>query len=99
MFHPSSAMFHGVVCWGGGIKMADTNQLNKPTRRPSSVLELEAVVETSLRRMLRKPLSIPNNPSLPLVSLWYLTGAHPASDRGAAGLLQEVFPTRGYRTD
>ncbi|KAK7901917.1 hypothetical protein WMY93_018686 [Mugilogobius chulae] len=61
MFYNSvvaSAIFYGVVCWGSGVKVADTNRLNKLVKKAGSVLgvELEPVGEVAERRILKKLL-------------------------------------------
>ncbi|KAK7904749.1 hypothetical protein WMY93_017356 [Mugilogobius chulae] len=71
MFYNSvvaSAIFYGVVCWGSGVKVADTNRLNKLVKKAGSVLgvELEPVGEVAERRILKKLLSIRNNTAHPL---------------------------------
>uniref|UniRef100_A0A1A8PFW7 Reverse transcriptase domain-containing protein n=1 Tax=Nothobranchius pienaari TaxID=704102 RepID=A0A1A8PFW7_9TELE len=71
MFYHSvleSVVFFAVVCWGSGVKIADANRLNKLIRRAGSVLgvRLENLEEVSERRMLKKLLSIMDNPSHPM---------------------------------
>ena len=71
MFYQSvvaSAIFFAVTCWGSGMKVADTNRLNKLIRRAGDVVgeELDTLTIGSARRMLSRLQSILDNVSHPL---------------------------------
>jgi len=63
----ASALFYGVVCWGGSIRKKDTNRLDRLDRlirRVGSVLgmDLESVVAVVERRILDKLLDEVSHP-------------------------------------
>lgn len=57
--------FYAAVCWGSKVKAADAIQMSKLIRKAGSVLgvELEPLVEVTVRRMLKKFLIILDDPS------------------------------------
>ena len=61
----ASALFYAAGCWGSIIVAGNTNKLNKPIRKTSSVIgcKMDTMVE---RRMLNQLLSILDNPDQPL---------------------------------
>ncbi|CAI5677697.1 unnamed protein product [Oreochromis niloticus] len=64
----ASAIFYGVVCWGGSISAGDRKRLNRLIRRASSVLgcPLDPVEVVSDRRMVAKLSSLLDNISHPM---------------------------------
>ena len=71
MFYESvvaSAILFAVVCWGSGLRAADTNKLNKLIRRASDIvgMELDTLTAVSNRRMLSKLRGITENGFHPL---------------------------------
>lgn len=67
----ASALFYGVVCWGGNIRQRDTQRLDKLIRKASSVIgaDQDSVVSVMERRTLEKLLSVMDNSSHPLHEL------------------------------
>ncbi|CAI5670812.1 unnamed protein product [Oreochromis niloticus] len=64
----ASAIFYGVVCWGGSISAGDRKRLNRLIQRASSVLgcPLDPVEVVSDRRMAAKLSSLLDNISHPM---------------------------------
>ncbi|KAL3993517.1 platelet-activating factor acetylhydrolase IB subunit alpha [Sarotherodon galilaeus] len=64
----ASAIFYGVVCWGGSISAGDRKRLNRMIRRASSVLgcPLDPVEVVSDRRIVAKLSSLLDNISHPM---------------------------------
>ncbi|XP_076744780.1 uncharacterized protein LOC143420432 isoform X3 [Maylandia zebra] len=64
----ASAIFYGVVCWGGSISAGDRKRLNRLIRRASSVLgcPLDPVEVVSDRRTAAKLSSLMDNISHPM---------------------------------
>ncbi|CAI5660128.1 unnamed protein product [Oreochromis niloticus] len=64
----ASAIFYGVVCWGGSISAGDRKRLNRLIRRASSVLgcPLDPVEVVSDRRMVAKLSSLLDSISHPM---------------------------------
>ena len=64
----SAIFFFAVTCWGSGMKVADTNRLNKLIRRAGDVVgeELDTLMTVAERRMLSRLQSILDNVSPPL---------------------------------
>ena len=71
MFYESvvaSAIFFAVTCWGSGMRIADTNRLERLIRRAGDVVgeELDTLTTVAERRMLSRFQSILDNVSHPL---------------------------------
>ena len=71
MFYESvvaSAIFFAVTCWGSGMRIADTNRLERLIRRAGDVVgeELDTLTTVAERRMLSRLQSILDNVSHPL---------------------------------
>ena len=64
----ASAIFFAVTCWGSGMKVAETNRLQKLIRRAGDVVgeELDTLATVAERRMLSRLQSIFDNVSHPL---------------------------------
>ena len=73
MFYESvvaSAIFFAVTCWGSGMRVADTNRLNRLIKRAGDVVgeELDTLTTVADRRMLSRLRTIMDNASHPLFS-------------------------------
>lgn len=91
----ASAIFYGVVCWGGSMSAGDRKRLNRLIRRASSVLgcPLDPVEVVSDRRMSTKLSFLLDNISHPmqetltaLSSSFSGCGTHSVGRRDFAGL-------------
>uniref|UniRef100_A0A8C4T3P3 Reverse transcriptase domain-containing protein n=1 Tax=Erpetoichthys calabaricus TaxID=27687 RepID=A0A8C4T3P3_ERPCA len=66
-----SALFYAVVCWGGSIKKKDASRLDKLVRKAGSIVgtEMDSFTSVAERRVLKRLLSIMENPMHPLNSV------------------------------
>ena len=64
----ASTIFYNVVCWGSGLRVANTSRVNKLIHKTGSVLdvELDSLHVVRERGMLSKLLSNMGNVSYPL---------------------------------
>ena len=103
----ASAIFYGVVCWGGNISAGDRKRLNRLIRRASSVLgrPLDPVEVVSDRRMVAKLSSLLDNISHPmhetvtaLSSSFSGCGTHGVGRRDFAGLSSPLLSDSTIKT-